>query len=250
MQNLNWPYHRFVAHRGAGLSAPENTLAAFQHGFDMGYRMFECDAKVSADGVVYLLHDATLDRTTNAQGMAHHYIWDEISQLDAGSWHSEWFAGAGIPTLEQVAQFCIERDCYLNIEIKPSPGFEARTGLLVAQKSMECWKGQAVLPLLTSFKRESLQSAQMAVPELPRGLLMHELSTDWHDAIQTLQCKAIACHYPIYTQSLIQECHNLGIRCMAYTVNDAIKAIELLEMGLDTIITDDMTFARELSSPI
>jgi glycerophosphoryl diester phosphodiesterase len=248
MQKLDWPYHRFVAHRGAGLFAPENTLAAFQHGFDMGYRMFECDAKMSADGVVYLLHDATLDRTTNAQGMAHHYIWDEINQLDAGSWHSEWFAGAEIPTLEQVAQFCIERDCYLNIEIKPSPGFEARTGLLVAQKAMECWKGQAVLPLLTSFKRESLQSVQMAVPELPRGLLMHELSTDWHDAVQMLQCSAIACHYPIYSQSLIHECHNLGIRCMAYTVNDANKAIELLEMGVDTIITDDMTFARELSS--
>jgi glycerophosphoryl diester phosphodiesterase len=248
MQTLDWPYLRFVAHRGAGLSAPENTLAAFQHGFDMGYRMFECDAKVSADGVVYLLHDATLDRTTNAQGMAHHYIWDEISQLDAGSWHSEWFAGAGIPTLEQVAQFCIERDCYLNIEIKPSPGFEARTGMLVAQKAMECWKGQPVLPLLTSFKRDALQSAQMSVPELPRGFLMHELSTDWHDAVQMLQCSAIACHYPIYSQSLIHECHNLGIRCMAYTVNDANKAIELLEMGVDTIITDDMTFARELSS--
>ena len=248
MQNLDWPYLRFVAHRGAGLSAPENTLAAFQHGFDMGYRMFECDAKVSADGVVYLLHDATLDRTTNAQGMAHHYIWDEISQLDAGSWHSEWFAGAGIPTLEQVAQFCIERDCYLNIEIKPSPGFEARTGMLVAQKAMECWKGQPVLPLLTSFKRDALQSAQKSVPELPRGFLMHELSTDWHDAVQMLQCSAIACHYPIYSQSLIHECHNLGIRCMAYTVNDANKAIELLEMGVDTIITDDMTFARELSS--
>jgi glycerophosphoryl diester phosphodiesterase len=138
----------------------------------------------------------------------------------------------------------------LNIEIKPSPGFEARTGLLVAQKAMECWKGQAVLPLLTSFKRDALQSAQMAVPELPRGLLMHELSTDWHDAIQTLQCKAIACHYPIYTQSLVQECHHLGVRCMAYTVNDAKKSTELLEMGVDAIITDDMTFVRELSTPI
>lgn len=250
MLNLEWPYYRLVAHRGAGLSAPENTLAAFQHGYDMGYRMFECDAKVSADGVVYLLHDATLDRTTNAQGMAHHYVWDEISQLDAGSWHSEWFAGSGIPSLEQVAQFCIERDCYLNIEIKPSPGFEARTGMLVAQKAMECWKGQAVLPLLTSFKRDALQSALMTARDLPRGLLMHELSTDWHDAIQTLACKAIACHYPLYTQSLVKECQHLGVRCMAYTVNDADRALELLEMGVDTIITDDMTFVRELSTSI
>ena len=250
MQNLDWPYHRLVAHRGAGLSAPENTLAAFQHGYDMGYRMFECDAKVSADGIVYLLHDATLDRTTNSQGMAHHYIWDEISQLDAGSWHSEWFAGSGIPSLEQVAKFCIERDCLLNIEIKPSPGFESLTGTCVALQAIEYWSGKNVLPLLTSFKREALHSAMIAAPELPRGLLMHELSSDWHDAIKTLQCKAIACHYPIYTQPLIQECHQLGLRCMAYTVNDKCKAIDLFKMGLDTIITDDMTFVRTISTPI
>ncbi len=250
MQNLDWPYHRLVAHRGAGLSAPENTIAAFHHGYDMGYRMFECDAKVSADGIVFLLHDTTLDRTTNSQGLAHHYVWDEISQLDAGSWHSEWFAGAGIPSLEQVATFCIERNCLLNIEIKPSPGFESLTGTCVAQKAKEYWSGKNVPPLLTSFKREALQSAMIAAPELPRGLLMHELSTDWRDAVQTLQCRTIACHYPIYTLSLIQECHDLGLRCMAYTVNDVDKAIDLLEMGLDTIITDDMTFLRTLSTPI
>jgi glycerophosphoryl diester phosphodiesterase len=250
MQNLDWPYHHLVAHRGAGLSAPENTLAAFNHGYDMGYRMFECDAKVSADGIIFLLHDATLDRTTNSQGMAHHYVWDEISQLDAGSWHSEWFAGAGVPSLEQVAKFCIERNCFLNIEIKPSPGFESLTGTYVAQKAKEYWFGKNVPPLLTSFKREALQSALIAAPELPRGLLMHELSTDWRDAVHTLQCQAIACHYPIYTQSLIQECHDLGISCMAYTVNDLDKAKDLLEMGLDTIITDDMTFIRTLSAPI
>jgi glycerophosphoryl diester phosphodiesterase len=115
---------------------------------------------------------------------------------------------------------------------------------------MEYWSGNNVLPLLTSFKREALQSALIAAPELPRGLLMHELSTDWRDAVQTLQCQAIACHYPIYTQSLIQECHDLGMRCMAYTVNDVDKAKDLLEMGLDTIITDDMTFIRTLSAPI
>lgn len=250
MLNLDWPYHRFVAHRGAGLSAPENTLSAFKFGYEMGYRMFECDAKVSADGIVYLLHDETLDRTTNSQGMAHQKPWDELSQLDAGSWHSEWFAGTGVPSLEQVAKFCIEQNCLLNIELKPSPGFESITGIRVAQKVMECWKGQPVPPLLTSFKRDALQSAMMTAPELPRGLLMHDLSSNWHDTVQTLQCIAIACHYPIYSQSLIQECHQLGLRCMAYTVNDADKAIELLAMGVGTIITDNMNFVRELSRSV
>ena len=66
----SWPYPRWIAHRGAGKLAPENTLAAFKLGASLGYRMFECDVKLSADGVPFLLHDATLDRTTNGHGVA------------------------------------------------------------------------------------------------------------------------------------------------------------------------------------
>ena len=91
-----WPYPRWIAHRGAGKLAPENTLAAFRLGASHGYRMFECDAKLSADGVVFLMHDSTLDRTTNgrellgpgASAVAGEHPWSSLSQLDAGSWHS------------------------------------------------------------------------------------------------------------------------------------------------------------------
>ena len=83
----NWPYPRWVAHRGAGTLAPENTLAAFRKGAEYGYRMFECDAKLSADDVVFLMHDATLQRTTNGHGIGGEQSWQELSQLDAGSWH-------------------------------------------------------------------------------------------------------------------------------------------------------------------
>ncbi|MDO8250569.1 MAG: glycerophosphodiester phosphodiesterase family protein, partial [Rhodoferax sp.] len=93
----NWPYPRWVAHRGAGKLAPENTLAAFRLGASHGYRMFECDVKLSADGVPFLLHDTTLQRTTNAvahlgtgrtSAVAGDHPWNTLSQLDAGSWHS------------------------------------------------------------------------------------------------------------------------------------------------------------------
>lgn len=244
MSMHDWPYPRWIAHRGAGLSAPENTLAAFQFGFDSGFRMFECDAKLSADGIVFLMHDSTLDRTTNAQGATHTCIWDELSQLDAGSWHSEWFAGSGIPTLEDVARFCIEKDCQLNIEIKPSPGFEFVTGEQVAQSASRLWANQPLPPLLTSFKRESLQGALSAAPALPRGLLMHELTSDWCEAIHTLQCVALACHYPLYDEALVKESHQLGLHCMAYTVNDTNTVQALLKMGVDTIITDNMSFGK------
>lgn len=242
-----WPYPSLIAHRGAGISAPENTMAAFEYGFEAGFTMFECDAKLSSDGVIYLLHDATLDRTTNVQGMAHTHVWEELSQLDAGSWHSERFAGATIPTLEELAKFCIVRGCQLNIEIKPSPGFEAVTGERVAREVVRLWEGQPVPPLLTSFKRGALRSALAVAPGLPRGLLMHELEPDWQDATQTLECIALACHFPLYNEKLIQEIHRLGLHGLAYTVNDPAIAQSLLNMGVDAIITDNMTFTQSLT---
>ena len=72
----NWPYPRWIAHRGAGKLAPENTLAAFKLGASHGYRMFECDVKLSSDGVPFLLHDSTLERTTSGKGMAGEQTWD------------------------------------------------------------------------------------------------------------------------------------------------------------------------------
>src|ERR1700741_3250095 len=96
-----WPYPRWVAHRGAGKLAPENTLASFRLGAQYGYRMFECDAKLSADGVPFLMHDATLDRTTNARAVfgpapsniGGDHAWAELAKLDAGGWHSRSYAG-------------------------------------------------------------------------------------------------------------------------------------------------------------
>src|SRR5690349_20754028 len=103
----DWPYPRWIAHRGAGRLAPENTMAAFRLGASHGYRMFECDAKLSADGVVFLMHDATLERTTNGSGVGGARPWGELVQLDAGSWHSPGFAGEPLPTLENVARWCL-----------------------------------------------------------------------------------------------------------------------------------------------
>jgi glycerophosphoryl diester phosphodiesterase len=206
--------------------------------------MFECDAKLSADGVVFLLHDSKLDRTTNTQGMAHTHTWEELCTLDAGSWHSEQFARETLPTLEQLASFCIENACQLNIEIKPSPGFERLTGERVAGEAQRLWSGQPIPPLLTSFKTEALRGALAVAPELPRGLLMHELASDWQETIKTLHCRALACHFPLYNTALIDEIKRLGLNCLAYTVNDVETAQSLLKMGVDCIITDKMDMPR------
>ena len=128
----DWPCPLWIAHRGAGKLAPENTLAAFRLGAQHGYRAFECDVKLSADGVPFLLHDATLQRTTSGQGLAAQHTWAELSQLDAGSWHSRAYAGEPLPSLQAIARFCLRNGFALNIEIKPTPGTEVDTGREVA----------------------------------------------------------------------------------------------------------------------
>jgi glycerophosphoryl diester phosphodiesterase len=233
-----WPYPRWVAHRGAGKLAPENTLAAFRLGAAHGWRMFECDAKLSADGVVFLMHDATLDRTTNGSGTGGDKPWHELSQLDAGSWHSRAYAGEPLPTLEALARWCIANGHFLNIEIKPTPGVEAETGRAVADLAAKLWAGQDVPPLLTSFRPESLQSAFEAQPQLPRGLLLDTLWNGWFDIARRLDCVAVVCNHALWDQAIVQQVHGAGMKCLSYTPNDEWAVQRLLALGTDAVITD------------
>lgn len=233
-----WPYPRWIAHRGAGKLAPENTLAAFRLGAQYGYRMFECDAKLSADDEVFLMHDATLERTTNGHGTGGEQRWHQLSQLDAGSWHSRAWTGEPLLRLEALARFCIGNGHLLNIEIKPTPGTERHTGEVVAREAARLWAGQPVPPLLTSFKPEALAGAQAAAPGLPRGLLLDTLWDGWLQKAQSLACVAVVCNYALWDATTVARVHAAGLRALSYTVNDDWAAQHLIALGTDGIITD------------
>ena len=241
-----WPYPRWIAHRGAGKLAPENTLAAFRLGAHYGYRMFECDAKLSADGVPFLMHDATLGRTTNgaqalgaaASATGSDHPWAVLSQLDAGAWHSRSHAGEPLPTLENLARYCIANGYFLNIEIKPTPGQEEVTGRVVGEYAARLWQGQAVLPLFSSFKLEALVGAMATAPHIPRALLIDALWDGCLDKAQALGCVAIVCNHALWDQALVAQVHGLGMRTLSYTVNDDWAAQRLIDLGTDGIITD------------
>jgi glycerophosphoryl diester phosphodiesterase len=239
--NNDWPYPRWVAHRGAGKLAPENTLAAFRLGARYGYRMFECDVKLSADEVPFLLHDASLERTTNGQGIAGQLSWAELSRLDAGSWHSRAYAGEPIASLEAVARYCLGNGFALNIEIKPTPGAESLTGALVADAAARLWAQApvgAMAPLLTSFSPDALEAAQTAQPQLPRGLLLEQLWTGWLETALRLGCVAVVCNQALWDESSVRQARSAGLRMSSYTVNDEWAAERLLALGTDAIITD------------
>ncbi len=241
----SWPYPRWIAHRGAGKLAPENTLAAFRVGARHGYRMFECDVKLSRDGVPFLMHDATLERTTNAaqtlgpgaSPTGGDHGWEALARLDAGGWHSRQFAGEPLPTLDNIARFCLANCHCLNIEIKPTPGLEEATGRVVGEHAARLWQGQ-VPPLLSSFQPEALAGAQATAPRLPRALLLDTLWDGWLDTAHQCGCVAIVCNHALWDAALVTQVHALGWRALSYTVNDEWAAQRLIALGTDGIITD------------
>ncbi|MBO9516297.1 MAG: glycerophosphodiester phosphodiesterase [Variovorax sp.] len=239
MTRTDWVYPRWIAHRGAGKLAPENTLAAFRLGADYGFRMFECDAKLSADDVPFLLHDATLERTSNGHGTAGDQPWSALSQLDAGGWHSRRFAGEPLATLEALIRFCLANRHALNIEIKPTPGLEQKTGEIVARRAAQLWTDASLPPpLLTSFRPESLLGAMTVQPELPRGLLLDTLWDGCFDHARQLRCQAIVCNHALWDAALVARVHQARMRALSYTVNDEWAAERLIALGTDGIITD------------
>jgi glycerophosphoryl diester phosphodiesterase len=256
MTDKDWPYPFWIAHRGAGTLAPENTLAAFRVGLAHGFRMFECDAQLSADGVVFFMHDQTLDRTTDGSGDVSGMAWKDIASLDAGLWHGAGFAGERIPTLAEVAAFCQSTGACVNIEIKSAPEQEATAARSIARQAQALWREQArvsnapagpvslptalIPPFLTSFSVAAIRAVQEVAPELPRGLLLEDLSGDWQLQAQQLGCHALVFDRQLLNASLVAVVQAMGMRCLAYTVNDPSDMEALIAAGIDGLITDEM----------
>ncbi len=245
----SWPYPRWWAHRGAGRLAPENTLAAFRLGARHGFKAFECDVKISADGVAFLFHDTELERTTSGLGVAEEHTWAQLSQLDAGGWHSPEHVGEPIPTLSDIARFCFETGSDLNIEIKPTPGHDAHTGASVALETARLWAQHTRMPLLSSFSTSALEAARGTAPHLPRALLLDELVPGWLEQSLELGCSAVVIDHPLLDTTVIAQLHAVGLFVMSYTVNDVDVAEQLMRWGVEGLITDVMDRAAWPAGP-
>ena len=236
--NRAWPLPLWIAHRGAGRLAPENTLAAFRTGAAYGYRAFECDVKLSADDVPFLLHDDGLDRTTPERGVAGLRKWAELSRIDAGGWHSRAYAGEPLPSLDAIARYVQRNGFALNIEIKPTPGHEAETGRAVATACTRLWAHAGTPLLFSSFKPAALQAAHGAAPHIPRALLLDALWPGWFEMARSLDAVAVVTNHALMDATLIGQLHEAGLRALCYTVNDPPEARRLLGLGIDGLITD------------
>lgn len=237
-----WNYPRRVAHRGGGSLAPENTLAAMRVGYAHGYRMIECDVKLTGDGTLMLMHDDLVDRTTDGAGRVAGMTWGEIARLDAGHYRRDTqpqFAGEPVPSLHAIARYCLANGMAINIEIKPCPGRDFETGAAAAIEAKRLWGGAGALPpLLSSFSEMSLEAARQFAPELPRALLQHKLTADWAERIERLDCVGFDANFKVLTPDVVGEARRRGYRVLTYTPNEPAIAAELAGWGVDCVITD------------
>ena len=236
----DWPFPRIIAHRGGGSLAPENTLAAIRLGQSLGYTAHEFDVKLSLDDRALLLHDEKLDRTTNGTGRAADLPFEELHKLDAGAWHSQEYRGEPVPSFAEVAQQLLSKGTLADIEIKPTPGFDWRTGTRVALEAQQLWKSAAAKPIFTSFSFEALIAAKEAVPEIPRGWLIGRFTdADWK-RLEDLEAVALVTHYKHFAPADVERVKTAGYRVMLYTINEADVAQRYLDAGVDAIVTDNL----------
>lgn len=229
---------RWFAHRGGGRLAPENTLAGIRLAAALGYRAVEFDVMLTADGTPVLIHDETVDRTTNGRGAVCALSDDEIFRLDAGG-------GERIPRLSEAAALCRSLGLLANVEIKPATGFERETAERVADQVLELWQGAAVPPLFSSFSLEALAIARDRAPQIPRGVLYEAVPADWRAEMQRLQAVSLHCDADLLGDEVLAEARAAGVPVLCYTVNDAAAAGALFARGVSGVFTDALdTFAE------
>ena len=233
-----WPYSRVVGHRGGGAFAPENTLAGLRKAAAMGFSGVEFDVMLSADKIPVLIHDETLERTTDGRGTVAATPYAKLASLDAGAWFGREYLGERVPSFEQAGKLCVELGLWANVEIKPALGFESETGAIAAKLARELWRGAPCAPLLSSFQPAALEAASAAAPELQRGLLTDKIGEGWGTAAEDLGCVSIHSNCEHLTAEQAREIRGAGYWLLCYTVNDPDAARRLFSWGVDAIFTD------------
>ncbi|MGB0670572.1 MAG: glycerophosphodiester phosphodiesterase [Rhodospirillales bacterium] len=227
-----------IGHRGVAGLAPENTLAGFHRAGALGLGMVEFDVMLTRDNQPVVIHDETLERTTNGQGRVAEIYWAALEGLDAGSWFAPEFAGEGVPSLMQVAIVLSRLTVNANIEIKPSEGRDADTGLGVAAAVQRCWPHVLEAPLFSSFSFEALTAAQAVTPNGRFALLYGRLPAEWRGQAEEIGAEAIHLNADGLDEAEVAAVKAAGLDLRVYTVNDREEAQRMIALGVDQVFTD------------
>lgn len=250
-----WVFPRLIAHRGGGILAPENTILAIDTGIKYGIPAVEFDVMLSKDNVPFLMHDEDLCRTVGETAFKNQLLCNvnsaDVANIDAGSWFNPPVAGVTIPRFEDVIKHCMTNNVWMNIEIKPSTGYETITGQVVSDLTAKYFPPtdtQTNYPLFSSFSFESLLAAKKHAPHIARGYLIESVrhTPEWKE--QMVQVEAVAVHtdHKFLRDEDIAEIKGLGYGLFCYTVNDQETADDLTRRGVDAFCTDRLDIFGKL----
>jgi glycerophosphoryl diester phosphodiesterase len=221
----------FTGHRGSKVRAPENTLSALRQAIDEGADYAEIDVQTTADGVVVLLHDADLMRVAALNRRLRDMNYNELKDIDIGSWFAPEFGNERIPTLQEAMDLARGR-IKLNIELKytwPDPTLTQKVANIIRQKNFvdHC--------VVSSLNFEAVTEIKEAFPELTAGFIVFTVAGD----LVRMEADFLSINAARATPRLVRQLHSHGRAVHVWTVNDFNNFISMIEMGVDNIITDE-----------
>ena len=223
-----------IAHRGASGHAPENTLSAFKKAVAMGATFIETDLQLSRDARFVAIHDSTVNRTTNGDGVVHEMTLAELRRLDAGSWFGSEFAGERIPTLEELLAFSKKNDVVLYLELKPAGSWGGEHALIGGLRE----SGEIPRAVVISFDASIVLNLRKIEPTLMTGLLYEgQIENPVAKAVE-VGARQLVVRGDLVTPALLTAARKKDLQVVCWTVNHPAHMRMLMAAGVDGIMSD------------
>ncbi|MBM7569750.1 glycerophosphodiester phosphodiesterase [Aquibacillus albus] len=236
------------AHRGASKLAPENTMPAFELALEMGADGIETDVQLTKDQIPVLIHDENVRRTTDGTGFVQDYTFEEIKNLDAGSWFSEKFSGTTIPSLEEFLRWVKGKNLKINLEIKNN---------IIDYKDIETiiydhlkTHNLTDRTVISSFNSKSIKHFSHLEESITTGFLTSQKMKDLIDYAKDQGANGLHIKYRLLSRSLIEHAHNHNLYVAVFTVNRPLQIKRCFHLKCDGIFTDVPNIAKQIQESV
>ncbi|HLR62477.1 MAG TPA: glycerophosphodiester phosphodiesterase [Lentibacillus sp.] len=227
---------KIFAHRGASKYAPENTMAAFSLAYQQGADGIETDVHLTKDHTPVLMHDERINRTTNGTGYIKNYMFDQLQQLDAGSWFSSEFTGLRVVSLDEFLEWIHDKPLYLNIELKNNKiDYNNLESIVYDRVSHYRLLHRTTL---STFNPIGIERIKHLDRNISTALLTSKRVKNLASAANDLGANAVHIKYRLLNRLLIDQCHHEDMAVRVYTVNRPRRMLHCFAMGCDAIFTD------------
>lgn len=229
---------KLIGHRGASAYAPENTLAAVAVARKYNLQWVEVDIRLAAGDEPILMHDVTVNRTTNGKGEVSALTYATLSTLDAGIWFNQAFKGVTVPHLKDLLHYLVEHNMQANLELKPHDGNEKKLAFIVLECINRYWPSDRPLPLISSFSYACMQEVRKLSKAYPIAMVVSVYDKSMNHHLVKDNFFSVHIDHSQITELEVKIIHANKLKVVAYTVNEVSIAKKLYAMGVDSIITD------------